>query len=215
VALTPVHGHPAEDLPPPLGSLPSSRGRERAWWSEVLPAERALYVQFNEVRASDAAGQSLAEFAATLAPTVEREALERVIVDVRWNGGGDNTTFGPLIDALRDPRLDRPGRLFGLIGRHTYSAAGNFVTVLERDTGAVLVGEPTGGAPNQYGDASAVHLPNHPELLVRVSTRYHAFSKADDPRVTHEPDVLVPLRSEDYFAGRDPVLARACTYAPK
>lgn len=213
VALAPAAGHAAPAPPPPVGDLPSARGRERPWRSEVLDG-RALYVQVNEVRAADDAGGTLAAFAATLAPRVAAEGLERVVVDVRWNGGGDNTTFGPLLDALRDPRVDRPRRLFCLVGRHTFSAAANFATALERETGALLVGEPTGGAPNQYGDPRAIQLAHHPELLVRVATRYHAFAAADDERLTLVPDLPVALESADCFAGRDAALAAALAHAP-
>jgi hypothetical protein len=166
-------------------------------------------VQYDVVAASDAAGGTLAAFAELLPPLVEGQGLERVIVDVRWNGGGDNTTFDPLLAALKDPRIDRPGRLFALIGRHTFSAAGNFVAALERETGAVLVGEPTGGGPNQYGDARPIELPHHPDVLVRIVTRYHVFADPDDPRLTNEPDARVPLLSSDWLAGRDAALAYA------
>jgi hypothetical protein len=190
------------------------QGREQAWRLHVLEEQRALYVQFNEVASAAGDGQTLAAFAAELVRTFEELELAKVVVDVRSNGGGDNTTFGPLIAALQTPAIDRPGVLFGLIGRATFSAAGNFVTVLERDTKAILVGEPTGGAPNQYGDARDVPLPNHPGVLVRVSTRYHQFSRPDDARLTHEPHLAVPLRAQDYFAGRDPVLEAALAYQP-
>jgi len=187
-------------------------GHDASWRLETLEAEHALYVQFNEVAARSSSGQSLSEFAAEIVRRVEEQKLTRVIVDVRANGGGDNTTFGPLIKALQNPAINRPGVLFGLTGRYTFSAAGNFVSVLERDTKAILIGEPTGGAPNQYGDAETVALPNHQTVLVRVSTRYHAFGKPDDTRLTHEPRQRVLLRSDDYFAGRDPVLQAALDF---
>lgn len=190
-------------------------GRDRSWRLQVLEAERALYVQYNEVAPVDHDGQTLEDFSQELVRTFEERGLARVIVDVRSNGGGNNTTFPPLIRALQNPSIDRPGVLFGLIGRNTFSAAGNFVTVLARDTKAILIGEPTGGAPNQYGDAKDVPLPNHPEVLVRVSTRYHAFGGAGDERLTHEPKIPVPLTSQDYFAGRDPVLQAALSYQPQ
>ncbi len=189
-------------------------GREQAYRLQVLEPEHALYAQFNEVTADAGTGQTLGAFAAELVRTFEERRLSRVIVDVRSNRGGDNTTFGPLITALQTPALARPGVVFALIGRETFSAAGNFVTVLERDTSAILVGEPTGGAPNQYGDARRVPLPNHPDVIVHVSTRYHQFAKPDDRRLTHEPQLAVPLRSVDYFGGRDPVLRAALDYQP-
>ncbi len=187
-------------------------GREQAFRMEVLPGTRALYVQYNQIVPRDAAGRTLADFADELARTFTEEKLERVIVDVRSNGGGDNTTFGPLIRVLQEPPFDRPGAVYALIGRETFSAAGNFAAALERDTRATLVGEPTGGGPNQYGDARTVDLPHHPGLLVRISTRYHVFGAPDDPRLAVEPDLAVPLGSADYFAGRDPVLERALAH---
>ncbi len=198
-------------LPPRAGAA-WLEGHDKSWRVEVLEPAHALYLQFNEVSAQGSQGQSLVEVAAEVVRTFEERKLARVIVDVRANGGGDNTTFGPLITALQTPALDRPGALFCLIGRYTFSAAGNFVTVLERDTKAILVGEPTGGAPNQYGDAETVTLPNHQAVLVRISTRFHQFGKPDDSRLTHEPRLRVPFRSEDYFAGRDPVLRAALDY---
>ena len=68
--------------------------------------------------------------------------------------GGDNTTYGPLLQALRDNRLK--GRLSVIIGCETFSAATNFATEVEKDTDAVLVGEPTAGRPNLYGDVRDV-----------------------------------------------------------
>ena len=205
-----------------FGSFPLSpragahwlEGHDSSWRLEVLEPARALYVQFNEVRAQNSQGQSLEDFGAQIVRTFEEQKLTRVIVDVRANGGGDNTTFGPLIRALQTPAIDRSGVLFCLTGRCTFSAAGNFVTVLERDTKATLLGEPTGGAPNQYGDAENVPMPNHPAVLVRISTRFHQFGKPDDPRLTHEPRLRVPFVSDDYFAGRDPVLRAALDFQP-
>jgi hypothetical protein len=209
----PRHPCGAIGLPERGGAL-WLRGREQAFRMEVLEAERALYVQYNEVTARAAGGRTLSDFAAELVRTFEERELAKVILDVRSNGGGDNTTFGPLITALRSPALDRPGVLYGLVGRHTFSAAGNFAAVLERDTHATLVGEPTGGAPNQFGDAVTVTLPHHPEILVRIATRTHTFVAADDPRLAVEVDLAVPLSSADYFAGRDPVLAAALAHVP-
>lgn len=210
-------GLPAVWARPALPARPGVRWlehRDEAFRYEILEAERVLYVQYNEVTARDANGREIASFASEVARVFGERDLLRLVLDVRSNGGGNNGTFGPLIDVLKAAPFDRPGIVFALIGRHTFSAAGNFVTTLERDTRAILIGEPTGGAPNQYGDALMVTLPNHRDLLVRVSTRYWEFSRADDVRLTHEPHLAVPLRAADYFADRDPVLAAALTYVP-
>jgi DNA-binding PadR family transcriptional regulator len=84
----------------------------------------------------------------------------------------------------------------------------DFVTDVERRTRSRFFGEPTGGAPNQWGDAAQFRLPN---VGVRFYLpRYHVQrSTPDDPRVTTEPHVRVDLSSADWFAGCDPVLEAA------
>lgn len=183
------------------------------FWMETIEPQGALYVRYAAVRAEDGKGLGIAEFAREIVRRFEGEGLRRLVLDVRRNGGGDNTTFGPLVEALRTSEaIDRRGALFVLADRGTFSAAANFVTVVQRETAALLVGEPTGGAPNQYGDAVRVPLAHHPEVMVRISTRYHGFGGPDDHRLTHDPDVPVALSSADYFAARDPVLAAALAH---
>jgi C-terminal processing protease CtpA/Prc len=98
-----------------------------------------------------------------------------------------------------------------LISRSTFSAAENLIADLERRTKAVFVGEDSGGSPNLYGDVTTVELPSA-GVSVNIATQYWQKSTADDPRVTIEPDVRVPLSSRSYFRGGDPVLAAALAY---
>ena len=90
----------------------------------------------------------------------------------------------------------------------TFSAAGNFVAEVERTTKARLVGEPTGGAPNQWGDGSLITLPAT-GWEVQVANQYVEVTTRSDTRTAVEPDIRVPVRAADFFAGRDPVLDAA------
>jgi C-terminal processing protease CtpA/Prc len=135
--------------------------------------------------------------------------VRRVVVDVRLNGGGDNTTYGPLTSLLGSPAVDRRGKLYVLVGRATFSAAANFAAELDRDTRATFVGEPTGGGVETYGDTFPVALPTL-GWSVHVAARYHERKKGrNDRRLAVVPDLRVELTSSQYFAGRDPVLERA------
>jgi C-terminal processing protease CtpA/Prc len=128
---------------------------------------------------------------------------------VRLNGGGDNTTYGPLTSLFGSPAVNKRGRLYLLIGRGTFSAAGNFSAEIDRATRAVIVGEPTGGGVETYGDTFPVHLPTV-GWTVRIAARYHERKKSrTDRRLAVEPDLPLELTSAQYFAGRDPVLERA------
>jgi C-terminal processing protease CtpA/Prc len=94
-----------------------------------------------------------------------------------------------------------------LIGRKTFSAAGNLAAVLDHETRARFVGEPTGGSPNQWGDAAQVALPS---LGLTVHVALQAVEVVpDDRRLEVRPDVPAEPTAADFFAGRDPVLARA------
>jgi len=135
-----------------------------------------------------------------------KPGVRRVIVDVRLNHGGDNTTFGPLLDVLARPVVER--KLVVLTGRSTFSAAGNFVADVDRATRARFVGEPAGGAPSQWGDSIAIML-ERTGLTVHVATAYWEFGPPGDKRQETPVDVRVEPTAADFFAGRDPVLARA------
>jgi C-terminal processing protease CtpA/Prc len=138
-----------------------------------------------------------------IAAAARRPAVRRIVVDLRLNPGGDNTTFWSLVDAVR-----RAGRkAVVLTGRRTFSAAGNLAAVLDHDTRARLVGEPTGGSPNQWGDSAPVELPSI-GLTVHVAVQ-DVQVVPDDRRLAVVPDVGVEPTAADFLAGRDPVLARA------
>jgi len=137
--------------------------------------------------------------------TARKPGFRRLVVDARYNGGGDNTTYWPLLDLL-DAKALR-GKVVVLLGRMTFSAAGNFVAAVDHRTRARLVGEPSGGAPNQWGDRNPIRLP------VAGLTAYVAAEwvevEPSDRRTAVVPDVLVEPTAADFLAGRDPVLRRA------
>jgi hypothetical protein len=167
------------------------------WW-EYQPETRTAYIQYNVVSSGVAA--------MTDQVRMRLGESDRIVVDVRHNSGGDNTTCGPLLTLLRLPEVNQPGRLYLIMGRATFSAAGNFVTEVERSTEATLVGEDLGTSPNQYGDSVPVKL-KHSGLVFRVAPQYIVKSDPADPRITIEPHLEVPLSSSDYFGDRDPAMA--------
>jgi tetratricopeptide (TPR) repeat protein len=131
------------------------------------------------------------------------------VLDIRVNGGGNNFLNRFLVkEIIRRPNLDRADRLFVLIGRGVFSAAQNLVNELDFYTNATFVGEPTGNAPNQYGDARVLELPRS-KLRVFISSLYWQGHSAMDERTWFTPDVFVEATSSDYRAKRDPVLEAA------
>jgi hypothetical protein len=51
-------------------------------------------------------------------------------------------------------------------------------------------------------------------MMIGVSTRYWQRAEPADPRLTIEPDVPLPVRATDFFAGRDPALEAALGALP-
>ena len=198
----PMFGHYPSILPAAPRPLYLS-GSARPLWARPIANGRAVYVGFNSVRSPTPA------IVRRIDRLAKSSKVRRVIVDVRLNGGGDNTTYGPLTSLFASPALNRRGRLYLLTGRATFSAAGNFSAEIDRSTKAVIVGEPTGGGVETYGDTFPVLLPTV-GWTVRIAARYHERKKSrSDRRLAVDPDIRVDVTSAQYFSGRDPVLERA------
>ena len=131
---------------------PAHLCRRDRHWAEVTAEGRAVHVGYNVTRGD------VTEFALEVEALAGSARVAVVVLDLRQNGGGDNRTYRPLLESLQ--RLGSEKRLAVLTSRLTFSAAMQLIVELEQDTQAVFVGEPTGGSPNQYGDATKVELPN-------------------------------------------------------
>jgi hypothetical protein len=189
-------------IPTPL----SEQDRRANYWYRHLPDADAVYVQYNVC--AEAEGRPFAAFVDELFALVDREQVERLILDVRFNGGGNEAVLSPFIDAVKArPQLNAPGRLFVIIGRGTYSSALQNAITLHQETAATLVGEPTGGKPNHYGEVRRFRLPNA-GLLVQYSTRYWRNYPEGDPP-TLAPDRYAAATHAALLAGRDPALEAA------
>ena len=190
-------------MPPDEDGSRERRRRDEPFWTEMLP-DGTLYVAYHEVRSKSGdvtIGRLANEVDAVDGP---------VIVDMRANPGGDNTTYGPFRDALRRKAAGGAGQLALLTSRDTFSAAGNFVTELKvgkHGDRILLVGEPPGGGLNIYGDVATVTL-EESGIVVLISGDYHEKAPGDD-RLQIEPDVPVEASWDDVVAGRDPVLDAA------
>ena len=191
----------ALSIPPVL-----RRKRFASYWYEYLPEARAIYIQYNSC--SNIPEYPFANFARELFAFADSNLVERVIVDLRYNGGGDSSVVKPLVNGLKS-RTHLKGRehLYVLIGPRTYSS-GVFAAVdLRNEADATLVGEPTGGKPNSYGNTPSFRLPNS-QMEVWYCTKNFRLIKYADP-FSLNPDIDVVLSLKDFIAGSDPALESA------
>ena len=174
-------------------------------WNDWIPEAKALYFKYNACRDAEAFGKLVN---GTLG-FIEQNDVERFVLDLRHNGGGDSRIFFPLKLWLATSDFNRPGGLYIILGRRTFSSA--VLNALEmRDTNAIFVGEPTGGRPNHYGEVKTFRLPNS-GLTVSYSTKYFRKIKDADPPAV-EPDILVEPTFAQWKDGRDPVLEAVLTH---
>ena len=175
---------------------------------EYLPEAKTVYFIS---RTSFMPDEEFNTFLSGLLKFIDTHPVDRLVIDLRLNGGGNRELFRPLLDALKkNSQLNRKGHLFVIIGRHSHSAGMMHGVDLRLETNALLVGEPTGSRPNWYSEncAEKIELPNS-HLIVDCSSRYYHLMKENTLLI---PDIPVALSSADYTAGRDPALERILKY---
>jgi len=143
---------------------------------------------------------------------VNDHAVEKLVIDLRWNNGGNTALAPPLIHGLiRNDKINQRGKLFVIIGRRTFSAAQNTSTYLERHTNAIFVGEPSGASPNFVGEEDFVTLP-YSQVPMNVSDLYWQSSWPRDQRTWIGPEIYVPPTFEAYRSNRDLALEAVMAY---
>lgn len=196
-----------DGLGPPMWPNGDAYAADRSAQTRVslLDSGHVVYVAYNTTTVDTTS------LAADVTQLASDAAVTRIVIDLRNNGGGDNTTYPPLIAALQ--ALSGQGKeIVVLAGRATFSAAANFMGDLEAVTTYLLVGENSGGAPNLYGDVTPLDLPRS-GLRVEVATTWWVKSKlgAKDARYSFRPDVVVRPTAQAWFRGEDPALEAALT----
>lgn len=171
---------------------------DQPFWCLELSANRTLYCAFHSY-------QGLQNHAALMFAMLDKGRALKLVIDMRDNGGGDNTEgYNWLIRPLKQRAdLNIKGRLFVLIGPLTFSAAMNNAAQFADETNATLVGQTIGEKPNSYQEPRQFRLPNS-HLVVRVSTLFYTFRKTGENAV--RPNKEIAPSWSDFIAGRDPAL---------
>jgi peptidase S41-like protein len=181
---------------------------------EVLAGTKTLYVQLNQI------SDQLTKFAEAMRQKIESDGIDRLILDLRLNRGGNGDYNVPVLRAIiQSQRIDQDGRLFCIIGRGTFSAAQSLANQLERYTHVTFVGERSGSKGNAFGDSRKIILPNS-GITVRASIFYWQEWFPLDTRDATIPKIAAPLTFDDYRRNVDPALeaissAKSSSSAPK
>jgi C-terminal processing protease CtpA/Prc len=193
---------------------PFYRKHPDAWyWYEYLPDMQTVYIQYSRCRNDPK--KSFKDFAKGLFRFVDglraAQRIERVIVDLRFNSGGDSSVIDPLVEGLQArTQLSDKGRLYVLISRSTFSSGMMAAVRLREDLDAILLGEGSGSPPNEYGEVKSFSLPNS-KIEIQYTTKYFRLLENSDPP-TLEPDVAIQRSTTDFLQGRDQILDTALQY---
>lgn len=190
---------------------PAYLGRpDENYWYRRFASSDLLYVQINRAEAMNS--ESIGDFSERLLADMARNRPAALVLDLRFNTGGDGSLFEDMMAALEEESrgLDR----FIITGRATFSAGLTIAARWQEAGNITIVGEPVGDSLDYWAEGGNIILPNS-----RVSAHFangaHSYSPAPCPDETYcfdlniddlQPDLPIAMTWEQYVAGRDPAL---------
>lgn len=179
------------------------------YWYSYLPDSKTLYLKYNVC--NDQEGKpSIKKFAKEMFEFVDRTPVQRFVVDLRDNPGGNFQKSRPIVEGIRKrSSINQKGHLFVITGRNTGSAATKTAAQLKTSTEAIIVGEDSRSNPNFSYNSEHFRLPNSRLEVGYIEELRRLFPELGD---TVPIDVAVENTFEDYRSGRDRVLEAVLTY---
>lgn len=218
--LAPVHGHsammggalPRAAAPLIKGQAPLYLRNSEMFDRTALPELDGTYVRIDEIH-----GDGLQPFLDATLEDLRRVRPHHLILDLRFNMGGDLNKARAFAQAL--PALV-PGQIYAITSGRTFSAAISTLGYLKQAAGnrLTIVGEPLGDRLEFWAEGGMAKLPGLGAYLSTATERHnyvtgcpeadcHSAIRDNPIRVkTLDPDLAAPLTFADYTAGRDPAM---------
>lgn len=184
--------------------------------SVPLPEWGAHYLQFRSN--TDIDGYSIADFLTDAGSELASRSPKDLVVDLRFNIGGNLTLT---LDFMRRLADTVPGRTWLLVGPYTYSAGIISAAAIKQGGGdrVVIVGDGLGDRAHFWSEGGLVRLPNSGHALRYTDGQFNlAEGCTGEPAcfdqmfpvdvnfVPLDPDIRAPLTADAYLAGRDPAM---------
>jgi tetratricopeptide (TPR) repeat protein len=186
---------------------------EKNYYYEYLPASKTVYVRQSQVL--DDRDESIEAFYKKVFEFVDKNDVEKLVIDVRLNGGGNNYKNKPVVMGLiESKKINQTGKLFVITGKRTFSACQNLVNEFSNYTNALFVGESTAENVNFYGDTRRVELPKT-GIPVFLSFAWWQDKPQWENADWLAPHLAVEMSFEDYKKNRDPVLETCLDFNDK
>lgn len=186
----------------------------RTFRMHELPQLDALYVQFRSNL--DGPDESIAAFAQAVHDKLAATATRHLILDQRFNTGGNSDIT---MDLMREIGQRTKGRVYVLVGPRTFSA-GIVSTALVKHAShnrAILVGEEVGDRLRWWSEGASVCLPSSKycmaytdglwDLAKGCAGEAACYGDRFDAAVPHlSPDLPAPLTRQAWLDGKDPAM---------
>lgn len=179
-----------------------------------LPAIGASYLQFRSHYGTGT--ESIEDFMRAAREHLAQAKPENLIVDLRFDGGGN---IDPTVEFFNGLAAVVPGRIYVIVSRLTFSAGIVATALIEQAAGerAMIVGEPVGDGLRFWSEGKPVCLPESKycvqvpdgvwDLVNGCAQEPGCYGDAFHVRVTDlDPDLAAPLTAGGWFAGSDPAM---------
>jgi hypothetical protein len=179
--------------------IPLSASQKEMYWFTYIPESKILFIQYNHCMEDPK--KSFKDFHDAVNNSIQESKPEKVIVDLRYNGGGNSNIFRPLINTLsKIPEL-KGKKIYTLIGRKTYSSAVMNAWQMKSIAHSIMVGEETGGKLNHTGEVKTFTLPKT-NFTVYYSSKEWNYDKSQPGGIM--PDKEIKYSLKDFLEGIDP-----------
>lgn len=174
------------------------------YWYKYIDDEKTMYFKYNKCQEQgDDDTKKIGDFTTEMLKFMDNHPIDKFVIDIRDNSGGSDKYINPIIDWLKDKKINDKNHLFVIVGRYTFSSAIINAVTLKKETNATFIGEETSGKPNHYGSVRNFMLPNS-KLEICYSTQFNKSS--EDNSNTFMPDKVIEISVKDYLNKKDAVL---------
>lgn len=171
------------------------------YWFKYMEDKNILYINYS--KCNEIKEYPFSQFTYDIFKIIENKDVKTIVIDLRENGGGNSAIIKPFLNKLKDSNLNDKEKLFVLIGRKTFSSALMNAITLKKDFNSTLIGEPTSGNINHYGEVRGIELPNT-KTIIQYSTKYWENWKGKIGPL--KPDVNIEYSFENYKNNIDEAL---------
>ena len=193
------------------------------YWYSYVNNSRFLYFQHNRVTNTEEL--TFKEFGEQLIEFINTHEINKLIIDLRFNTGGDLIITHPFIKNLAED-IPEHIKVFTIVSESTFSAGISNVIEYKMLLNAKIVGEPVGDNLISLAEGGRFYLPNSkldlkydngfpdwtclsfPALdnFLSDESLYNEYINRTSERNTLNNDFYIYTSSQDYFSGSDPKL---------